>query len=67
MRRNYSMILRMGATNYDLTVITKRDTINYDMSRMNKHEQKALRNSVVACVRQYQAGQNKVIEHDLYS
>lgn len=61
MRRNYSMILRMGATNYDLTVFTKRDTINYDMSRMNKHEQKALRHSVVAAVREHQNAMKKVI------
>lgn len=67
-RRNYSMTLRMGATAYDLTIVTsKREVINYNMSRMNKHEQNALRNSVVAYVRQYQAGQNKVIEHDLCS
>lgn len=63
-RRNYSMTLRMGASNYDLTIVTsKREVINYDLSRMTKHEQKALRHSVVAAVRKHQQDVLKVIDH----
>lgn len=63
-RRNYSMTLRMGASNSDLTIVSsKREVINYDLSRMTKHEQKALRHSVVAAVREHQRGMKKVIEH----
>ncbi len=64
MRRNYSMCLRMGAADYSLEVVTSRYTLNYDLSRMTKHERKALRSSVVARVRQYQLNQRKVIDHN---
>lgn len=59
--KDYTIRLRMGATNYDLTVLLPNETINYDMSRMGKKARKALRNSVVSAFRQ--SLEVKVIDH----
>lgn len=56
--RKYDAIIRMGATNYDLTVLIPEgrtlgmETINYDMSTMTKKERNALIFSLVSSYRQ---------------
>ena len=59
-----SITIRMGATNYDLNVVTsKREVINYDLSTMNCRERRALQASVVAAFRKHQSDVLKVINH----
>lgn len=51
--KKHTVTIRMGATNYDLTAVTKQgEVVNYDMSRMTKKEQKALRLSLVSAYRE---------------
>jgi len=59
--KDYVLRLRMGAANYDLTVLLPNETINYDMSRMNKQARKALHDSVVSAFRE--SLNVKVIDH----
>ena len=57
--RKYDAIIRMGASNYDLTILIPEgrtlgmETINYDMSTMSKKELKALTFSVVSAYREH--------------
>ena len=52
-RKDYTLRLRMGATNYDLTAkFSDGTSVNYDMSKMHGKERKALTFSVVSAFRE---------------